>query len=65
MIQIRSSFVFLMIHVQYSKGINFYWLNGWKCWTLASKNVCVDESNTSFGKWRATWNAFNSKTDKN
>ena len=22
---------------QYSEGINFDWLNGWKCWTMASK----------------------------
>ena len=32
---------------------------------LASKNVCVDESNTRLGKWRATLNAFNSKINKN
>ena len=37
MIQIRSFFVFLMIYVPVSKGVNFYWLNGWKCCTLASK----------------------------
>ena len=32
---------------------------------LASKNVCVDESNTRLEKWRATLNAFNSKINKN
>ena len=31
------SLVFLMIYAQYSKGINFDWLNGCKCWTLARK----------------------------
>ena len=44
---------------------NFDWLNGWQCWTLASKNVRVEESNTRLEKRRATWNAYNSKTDKN
>ena len=44
--------VFLMIYAQYSKGINFDWLNGCKFWTLASKNVCVDESNTRLEKWK-------------
>ena len=31
----------------------------------ASKNVGVEGSNTRLEKWRATWNANNSKTDKN
>ena len=37
MIQIWSFFVFLMIYVPIlnSEGINFDWLYGWKCWTLA------------------------------
>ena len=47
-----------------SEGILFDWLNGWKCWTVASKNVWVEESNTRLEKWRATWNAYNGKTDK-
>ena len=33
------------MRIQYSEGINFDWLNGWQCWTLASKNVRVEESN--------------------
>ena len=37
-----------------SEGINLDWHNGWKCWTLASKNVQVEESNTRLQKWRAT-----------
>ena len=65
MIQIRSFFVFYMIYVPIFEEINFDWLNGRKCWTLASKNVCVGESNTRLEKWRANWNAFNSKTGKN
>ena len=24
-------------YTKYSEGINFDWLNGWKCWTLASR----------------------------
>ena len=32
-------------YTKYSEGINFDWLNGWKCWTLASRNVQVEESN--------------------
>ena len=39
---------------QYSEGINFDWLTGWKRWTLASKNARVEESNTRLEKWRAT-----------
>ena len=31
-------------YTKYSEGINFDWLNGWKCWTLASRNVQVEES---------------------
>ena len=56
MIQIRSFFVFLVIYVPIlnSAGINFDWLNGWKCSTLVNKNVSVDETNTRFEKWRAT-----------
>ena len=23
----------------YSEGINFDWIDGWKCWTLASKTL--------------------------
>ena len=33
------------ILVKYSEGINFDWLNGGKYWSLASKNVQVEESN--------------------
>ena len=40
MLETRAS-----ILIKYSEGINFDWLNGWKCWTLASKNVQVEESN--------------------
>ena len=32
--------------IQYSEGKNFDWLDGWKCWTLASKNVRLEESYT-------------------
>ena len=51
-----SDTVFLSICVPiiYSEGINSDWHNGWKCWTLASKNVQVEESNTRLQKWRAT-----------
>ena len=51
--------------IQYSDGINFDWLTGWQCWTLASQNVRVEESNTRLEKKRATRNAYNSNTDKN
>ena len=36
----HSDTVFFSIYVPiiYSEGINFDWHNGWKCWTLASKN---------------------------
>ena len=52
--------------VQYPEGINFDGLKmvGNNYWTLASKNVRVEESNTRLEKWRATWNAYDSKTDK-
>ena len=29
--------------MQYSDGINFDWLKGWQCWTLASQNVRARE----------------------
>ena len=51
--------------IQYSDGINFDWLKGWQCWTLASQNVRLEESNTRLEKKRATRNAYNSNTDKN
>ena len=56
MIQIRSLSVFLSIYfpIIYSEAINFDWHNGWKYWTLASKNVREEESNTRLEKWRAT-----------
>ena len=39
------------MRIQYSDGITFDWLNGRQCWTLASKNVQVDqESNTRLEK---------------
>ena len=52
MIQIRSFSVFLSIYVSiiYSVGINFAWHKDWKCWTLASKNVRVEESKTRLEK---------------
>ena len=31
----------------------------------SAKTFCVGESNTRLEKWRANWNAFNSKTGKN
>ena len=40
-------------YTKYSEGINFDWLNGWKCWTLASKNVQVEESNRRLENDRA------------
>ena len=46
--QARDSSIMLemaSILIKYSEGINFDWLKGWKCWTLASKNVQVEESN--------------------
>ena len=54
-----------IMRIQYSDGINFDWLKGWQCWTLASKNVRVEKSNTRLEKRRATRNAYNSKTDEN
>ena len=38
-------------YTKYSEGINFDWLNGWKCWTLASRNVQVEESNRRLENW--------------
>ena len=39
------------MRIQYSDGITFDWLNGRQCWTLASKNVQVDqESNIRLEK---------------
>ena len=40
------------------------------CFDLRPNNIFegmarVEESNTRLEKWRATWNAHNSKTDKN
>ena len=40
----------IQIPIIYSVGINFAWHNGWKCWTLASKNVRVEESKTRLEK---------------
>ena len=40
-------------YTKYSEGINFDWLNGWKCWTLASRNVQVEESNRRLESGRA------------
>ena len=40
-------------YTKYSEGVNFDWLNGWKCWTLASKNVQVEESNRRLENGRA------------
>ena len=40
-------------YTKYSEGINFDWLNGWKCWTLASRNVQVEESNRRLENGRA------------
>ena len=54
-----------IMRIQYSDGINFDWLKGWQCWTVASKNVRVEKSNTRLEKRRATRNAYNCKTDKN
>ena len=47
-----SDTVFLSIYVPiiYSVGINFAWHKDWKCWTLASKNVRVEESKTRLEK---------------
>ena len=43
-----------MAGIQHSERINFDWLNGWKCWTLANENVRVEEGNTRLEKWNAT-----------
>ena len=48
---------FLRSMSQLTGIVNFDWVNSWKRSTLASKNV-----STRLEKWRATWNAFNSKT---
>ena len=40
-------------YTKYSEGINFDWLNGWKCWTLASRNVQAEESNRRLENGRA------------
>ena len=47
-----SDTVSLSIYVPlvYSVGINFAWHNSWKCWTLAGKNVRVEESKTRLEK---------------
>ena len=47
------SWFFITSTSQCSEGINFDWLNDWKCWTLASKNVCMEESKIRLEKWRA------------
>ena len=44
----------LYFPIIYSEAINFDWHNGWKCWTLASKNVPEEESNTRLEKWSAS-----------
>ena len=59
------SWSFLRSTSKSSEGTNFDWLIGWKCWPLASKKVCVEETNSRLEKWRATWNPVNCKTDKN
>ena len=38
------------MRIQYSDGITFDWLNGRQCWTLASKNVQVEENNKRLEK---------------
>ena len=43
-------FLSIYVPIIYSEGINFDWHNGWKCWTLANKNVQVEESNTRLQK---------------
>ena len=50
-----------IMRIQYSDGINFDWPKGWQCWTLASKNVRVEDSNTRLEKRRATRNAYEFK----
>ena len=40
-------------YTKYSEDINFDWLNGWKCWTLAGRNVQVEESNRRLENGRA------------
>ena len=54
-------------YTKYSEGVNFDWLNGWKCWTLASKNVQVEESNRRLENDRAMPLEMptTNKTDKN
>ena len=54
-------------YTKYSEGIKFDWLNGWKCWTLVSRNVQVEESNRRLENGRAMPLEMptTSKTDKN
>ena len=54
-------------YTKYSEGINFDWLNGWKCWTLASRNLQVEENNRRLENRRAMPLEVptTSKTDKN
>ena len=40
-------------YTKYSEGMNFDWLNGWKCWTLAGRNVQVEESSRRLENGRA------------
>ena len=40
----------IYVPLTYSVSINFARHNGWKCWTLASKNVRVEESKTRLEK---------------
>ena len=57
------------MRIQYSEGVNFDWLNGWQCWTLASKNVRVEESNKMLTtcttakliKIKVLWHQFQAK----
>ena len=54
-------------YTKYSEGMNFDWLNCWKCWTLAGRNVQVEESNRRLENGRAMPLEMptTSKTDKN
>ena len=49
------SWFFIRSSSQCSEGINFDWLNGWKCWTLAKtfawKRVKQDSRNGGHLKW--------------
>ena len=57
------SWFFIRSTSQCSEGINFDWLNGWKCWTLAKtfawRRVKQDSRNGGH------LNGFNRKADKN